>query len=75
LPRRTDGNQARVLEHTEVLGDRLLGDVEMCRNLVDGPGLVANQHEDRAATRLGERSQGSFGSHDARISTLALYKW
>ena len=66
LTRRPHGNQARVLEHLEVLGDGLLGDVEMRRDFVDRVRLVTHQPQDRAATRLCERSQCSLSRHPAQ---------
>src|SRR4029078_3911472 len=46
-------------EPLEVLGDRLLADVEVTRDLADGPCLAADEAQDRRAPGLG----GGLGGH------------
>src|SRR4029078_5487910 len=53
-------------EHLEVLGDRLLADVEVGRDLADRTGLVADEAQDRRAAGLGERFEDGLGAHRER---------
>src|SRR5262245_29188094 len=76
LAARADRDQARVLEHLQVLRYRLLGDVEVVRDLVDRPRLVADQPQDRPAAWLGEGGEGCV-AHEAsltRSKRFDLYK-
>jgi hypothetical protein len=66
LPVLADPDQPGFLEHLEVLGDRLLGDVEVLGDLADRAGLVADQAKDRLPTGLCERTKGSVGAHEVR---------
>jgi hypothetical protein len=59
-----------------VLGDRLLGDVEVVGDLVDRTRLLAHQPQDRAAARLGQGLE-SCVTHIRKHSTITkldLYK-
>src|SRR5262244_957209 len=51
---RADRHQAGVPEHLQVLGDGLLGDVELLGDLVDRARPVAYQPQDVTPARLGE---------------------
>jgi hypothetical protein len=74
LPVRADRDEPGLPEDLEVVGDRLLGDVEVLGDLVHRARLVAHEHEHRPPARLGERGPGRFGIHGAECTTLDLYK-
>src|SRR5215471_19311010 len=76
LALRADRHQARVLEHLQVLGDRLLSDVELLRDLVDRSRVVAHQSQDRPPVRVGECVERCLG-HGTSIASdtsIDLYK-
>src|SRR6516162_10563489 len=76
LALRADRHQTRVPEHLQVLGDRLLSDVELLCDLVDRPRVVAHQSQDRPPVRVGECVERRLG-HDASIASatsIDLYK-
>src|SRR5215472_5493190 len=71
-----DRHQACVPEHLQVLGDRLLSDVELLSYLVDRPRVVAHQSQDRPPVRVGECVERRLG-HGASIASATsvdLYK-
>src|SRR6516165_12733752 len=69
---RADRDQAGVLEDLQVLGDGLLGDVEVAGNLVDRARPVADQPQDRAAARLSEGLEGDIAHADKGSIKQAL---
>jgi TfoX N-terminal domain len=58
-----NGDEARFLEHLEVLRDALLGDVEVLSYLADGARLVADELQHRAAAGVGKRTEDGIGAH------------
>ena len=67
LPRYLVRHQARVPEHLQVQGDGLLGDVEVLGDLVDRPGLVAHQPQDRPPARVRKGVEGRL-AHTASLA-------
>src|SRR5579875_2822326 len=59
--------QAGVPEHFQVLGDGLLGDIEVLGDLVDRPGLVADQPQDRPPARVRKRMERRL-AHQASLA-------
>src|SRR3954468_14582370 len=55
---RADGDEARVLEHVQVLRDRLLGDVEVLGDLVDRARAVTDEEEHRPPAWLRQGREG-----------------
>ena len=74
--RPADRDEARVAERVQMLGDRLLGDVEVAGDLVDRARPVAHQPRRRPPSRLGQGREGRLRAHVHRsVSTsLDLYK-
>jgi hypothetical protein len=68
-----DLHQPGLAQHLEVLGDRLLGDVEVLRDLVDRMRRVPDEPEDRAPARLRDRLQGRL-AHRSKDIAMYLYK-
>jgi hypothetical protein len=60
-------HQAGLLEDLQVLGDRLLGDVDPLGDLADRARRDADQAQDFLPARLCEGFQHSFGAHHARL--------
>ncbi len=54
------GDESGVLEHLDVLGDRLLGDGERFGELVDGRRSAAEAGDDPPPHRVGERHERSI---------------
>ena len=55
--------QAGVLQHTQVLGHGLGGDVEVLGDLAGGQLAVADEGEDAPPLRFGERPEDGVGAH------------
>lgn len=55
------GEQAGVLEHADVLADRLLGEREACGDLPGRQFGMLDQAQDPPAVRIGKRSQYRVG--------------
>src|SRR4029453_18811647 len=68
------GHQAGIPQDLQVLGHRLLADVEVGRDLVHRARPVPDQQQHRTATRLGQGCERGLRTHARRISSLALYK-
>jgi hypothetical protein len=60
------GYQACLLEDLQVLGDRLLGNVDLLGDLADRARPDADQAQDCLPAGLREGFQDSFGAHDVR---------
>ena len=71
-----DSDQPGVLEHLQMLGDRLLSDVEVLGDLVDRTWLVAHQPQNRASAWLGEGLERGIahGGQDSTRTSIDLYK-
>src|SRR3954454_10692883 len=69
---RADGDEARVLEHVQVLRDRLLGDVEVLGDLVDPARPVADEQEHRPPAWLGQGREGRLCAHGPGCYRQAL---
>src|SRR6185437_3991011 len=69
---RVHGDQAGVPEHLQVQGDGLLGDVELLGDVVDRPGLVAHQPQDRpsAWVRKGMEDRLAHGTQYSKTQEL-----
>lgn len=71
-----DSDQPGVPEHLQMLGDRLLSDVEVLGDLVDGTWLVAHQPQNRASAWLGEGLECGIahGGQGSTRTSIDLYK-
>lgn len=58
-----DGDQAGVPEHLEMLGNGLLGDVEMCRDLADRVRFLADESQNLLPARLRQCPQNRLAVH------------
>src|SRR5215471_2842356 len=56
-------DQAGLVEHLQVLGYRLGGDVEVAGDVTNRAGIVRNEPQDGPAVRFGERLEGRVGVH------------
>src|SRR5712691_3727289 len=59
-------DQPGLVQHLQVPGDRLAGDVEMAGDLTDRAGVAGNKPEDGAPVGFGERLEGRVGVHGCR---------
>src|SRR6266702_6995376 len=59
-------DQPGLVQHLQVPGDRLAGDVEMAGDLPDRAGVPGDQPEDGAPVGFGERLEGRVGVHGCR---------
>src|SRR6266705_1659939 len=59
-------DQPGLVQHLQVPGDRLAGDVEMAGDLTDRAGVAGNKLEDGAPVGFGERLEGRVGVHGCR---------
>src|SRR6185312_12637489 len=71
------GDQSRLLEHLNVLGHCLFGDVERCGQLIDRGRSAGQSRHDRAPNRVGQRHEGTVQpgvriSITPQLSTLYL---
>src|SRR5215510_2540850 len=56
-------DQAGLVQHLQVPGHRLGGDVEMAGDITDRAGIVRDELQDGPAVRFGERLEGRVGVH------------
>src|SRR5207247_3204142 len=59
-------DQAGLVQHLQVLGHRLRGDVEVAGDVTDRAGIVRDELQDGPAVRFGERLEGRVGVHGCR---------
>src|SRR5258708_4834776 len=59
-------DQPGLVQHLQVTGDRLAGDVEMAGDLTDRAGVAGDEPQDRAPGRFGERLEGPAGGPACR---------
>src|SRR6266851_2511166 len=59
-------DQPGLVQHLQVTGDRLAGDVEMAGDLTDRAGVAGDEPEDDAPARFGERLEGRVRVHGCR---------
>jgi hypothetical protein len=64
----TPGDEPRLLEHLNVFGHRLFGDVERLGQLVDRRRAAGQPRDDRAANGIGECHEGAVHQ---RVRTAA----
>jgi hypothetical protein len=67
-----DADKTRLLQDLEMLGDRLLGDVEVLCDLADRPGLIADEAQHRSSARLSQRPENRIGAHRGKSRTGAV---
>jgi len=53
-----------------VLGHRLLGDLEVPRDLTHRTRLIPHQQQHRPTAWFGQGREGCFGGHDMSVSVL-----
>jgi hypothetical protein len=74
LPVLADCDEAGLPQNLEVLGDRLLSDVEVLGDLADRARPVPDEQKHLPPARLGQRAKDGVGTHRTSILKSPLVK-